>query len=133
MLRTAALTLLSVTGLGTATVSTATVLPSGLDAELREVLIEQIGAESWVRFRFLAPEIDRTRPEAPEFMELEPDFLHLCASVALPYLEAHALDADKVVISIADRIVEFGVTDPDATQYFELYRVNGGSCDWEAF
>lgn len=108
-------------------------LPSGVEAELQEVLVETIGAETWVRFRLLAAEIDRHRADAPAFGELEQDFPHLCRTLALPYLETYALDADRVVISLADRDVEFGVTDPEATQYFELFRVGDGTCVWEAF
>jgi hypothetical protein len=108
-------------------------LPSGNDAVLHEILVEQIGNETWTRFRVVAPQIDRTLPQAPTFAELEPDFPHLCATLALPYLESHGIEADKIVISIADRIVEFGVSDPDATQYFEQFRLKDGSCVWEGF
>jgi hypothetical protein len=108
-------------------------LPSGVDAELHEVLVEEIGDERWIRFRFLAPGIDRARPDAPAFADLEPDFPHLCSTLALPYLTSHALTADKVIISIADRVVEFGQSNPDATQYFEQFRIDDGTCLWEAF
>lgn len=108
-------------------------LPSGLDAQLQEVLLEDIGAESWVRFRFLAPEIDPAHPDAPGFAELENDFPHLCATFALAYLESYGIEADKIVISIADRVMEFGRSNPDATQYFELFRIDRGACVWEPF
>lgn len=108
-------------------------LPSGVEAELHEVLVEEIGEENWIRFRFLAPDIDRTRSGAPAFAELERDFPHLCMTLAIPYLETHALGAERIVISISDRVVEFGLSNPDATQYFEQFRIDGDSCIWEAF
>lgn len=108
-------------------------LPSGVDTELHEVLVERIGDDTWVRFRFLAPEIDPDLSSAPAFPDLEQDFSHMCRTFVLPYLEAHSLNADRVVISLADREVEFGVTDPDATQYFEQFRIESGECRWEAF
>lgn len=111
----------------------ATELPSGVDAQLQEVLIERIGGETWARFRLVAAGIDRAIEDAPGFRELEGDFPHLCAKLAIPYLESHAIDADRIVISIADRAVEFGISDPDATQYFELFRIDAGTCFWEAF
>ncbi len=95
--------------------------------------MEKIEAQTWVRFRLVAPEIDRRLVNAPGFEELEQDFPHLCSKIALPYLEEYALDADKIVISIADRSVEFGVSDPDATQYFEQFRLERGRCAWEGF
>ena len=39
----------------------------GVEADLHEVLVEAIGDKTWVRFRLLAPEIDRDRAEAPGF------------------------------------------------------------------
>ncbi len=108
-------------------------LPSGTQAVLHEVLLDEVGDENWVRFRFLAPMIDRSQDIAPDFTMLEGDFPHLCADLALPYLSDYALDADKIAISLSDRIVEFGTTDPDATQYFEIFRVEGGDCIWEGF
>jgi len=107
-------------------------LPSGLMPELHEVLIDEVNAESWARFRLLAPEIARARPEAPDYFALEADFPLLCRALALPYLTEYALSPDKIAISLSDRVVEFGTTDPDATQYFELFRLENGDCIWEA-
>lgn len=128
-----AVTLLTAVLLGTGQHAGAVDLPSGLQAELHEVLVDRIGSENWVRFRFLAPAIDRASAGSPGFAEMERDFAHLCATLAVPYLAAYDLEADTVVISIADRIIEFGVSDPDATQYFEQFRIEGSSCIWEAF
>jgi len=40
---------------------------------------------------------------------------------------------DQIIIVLSDREVEFGVADPDATQYFEAYRPEDGACFWEGF
>jgi len=108
-------------------------LPSGIEADLVEVLVDTVGTEQWVRFRLVAPAIDRGQENAPDFTALEGDFPHLCTTLALPYLAEYALEADKIVISLADRAVEFGATDPDATQYFEQFRAEDGDCIWEGF
>lgn len=106
-------------------------LPSGTQVALHEVLVDQIGDESWLRFRFVAPTIDKDHELAPSYADLENDFPHLCVTFALPYAEDYALTADKVAISIADRVVEFGSTDPEATQYFEVFRPEDADCIWE--
>lgn len=108
-------------------------LPSGVQAALEEVLIDQLGDEQYVRFRFVAPLIDRDLDHAPQYAQMEGDFPHLCRAIALPYLAHYALSADKIVISLADRRVAFGTSDPDATQYFEQFRAENGDCIWEGF
>ncbi|MEM9639279.1 MAG: DUF6497 family protein, partial [Pseudomonadota bacterium] len=60
-------------------------VPSGQPVELYEVLIDEVGADTWLRFRFLAPEIARNGGSV-DFAQAEPDLEHLCQAVALPYL-----------------------------------------------
>ena len=38
---------------------------------------------------------------------------------------------EQIVISLMDRLVDFGATNPDATQFFEAYRIEDGTCIWE--
>ncbi|MDH5531341.1 MAG: DUF6497 family protein, partial [Paracoccaceae bacterium] len=33
----------------------------------------------------------------------------------------------------SDRVVPFGESDPEATQYFEAFSIADGTCIWEAF
>lgn len=102
-------------------------VPSGQPVELWEVLVDQVGAQTWVRFRFLAPEISKDTG-VTSFELVEGDFAALCMDVALPYMADHELPADVVVISMLDRAVEFGQTDPDATQFIDAFRPEGGAC-----
>ncbi len=105
-------------------------VPSGQPIELFEVLVDQVGAEAWLRFRFIATEVARGA-QALEFDAVQADFEALCHAVALPYLEEFALTADVIVISLLDRPVAFGVADPDATQLIEAFRLRDGQCVWE--
>ncbi|TMM50935.1 hypothetical protein FDT80_16840 [Sulfitobacter sabulilitoris] len=107
-------------------------LPSGQTVELYEVLVDHVGAEHWIRFRFLAPQIARDTGQLG-FAEVEPDMTYLCATVALPYLDEFDLAGEVVVISLADRAVDFGQSDPDATQYIDAFRVENGICIWEGY
>jgi hypothetical protein len=108
-------------------------VPSGQGIELFEVLIDEVGAEVWLRFRFVAPAIGKDGAGLA-YEDVLDDFEHLCARVALPYMDDYALQADVVVIAMLNRKVDFGVADPDVTQFVEAFRIEGALCapegDW---
>lgn len=110
--------------------ATAPNVPSGQHVELFEVLVDQVGAEAWLRFRFLAPSIGKSQGDL-SFEQTFNDFGYLCDEVALPYIAEYALVADVIVISLLDRPVEFGASDPEATQYIEAFRSAGSECEME--
>lgn len=105
-------------------------MPSGQEAKLIEVLIDEVGGEEWLRFRFLAPEI-AGNGGVTGFERTQTDLEFLCGEVALPYMADFDLYADVVVISLLDRPVPFGEMDQDATQLIEAFRVDSGTCAWE--
>jgi len=106
-------------------------LPSGVEATLHEVLIDDLSGQTWARFRFLAPGVGA--PGAEDDGGGYDDMSYLCDTVAVPYLAEKSLTADRVVISLADRVLPFGAPDPEATQYFGSYRVQDGRCVWEEY
>ncbi len=114
-------------------------VPSGQQVLLSEVLMDDSPGALWARFRFVAPGISRPGTgadggsEGMDFARSAADMEHLCDSLALDYLRQHELAPRMVVISFSDRPVEFGTPDPEATQFFEAYRPEGGRCIWEAF
>ncbi|NNK16137.1 MAG: hypothetical protein HKP51_04445 [Sulfitobacter sp.] len=105
-------------------------VPSGQPVELQEVLVDEIGTETWLRFRFIAPEITRDGG-AVHYETAAFDMTHLCDVLALSYIDQYALTGDVIVISLSDRATEFGTADPDATQFFEAYRPVDNVCIWE--
>lgn len=107
-------------------------VPSGQPVELSEVLVDDTPGETWVRFRFLAPQIARNGG-AIGYDDAVQDMDALCRTLILPYLESFDLTPAKVVISLSDRDVPFGAADPAATQFFESYRPAGTNCIWEEF
>lgn len=106
-------------------------VPSGQPATLHEVLLDEVGTESWVRFRFVTPDIARDGGGVT-YEAAADDMTHLCERLAIPYIGEFALTADVIIIAFADRITEFGVPDPAATQFIEAYRADGDTCSWEA-
>jgi hypothetical protein len=105
-------------------------VPSGQQIVLQEVIFEpQNGGETWLRARFVAPEIGSKFG----FDAVADDFTYLCASFVLPLLRNESRTATQVVISMADREIAFGDTDPDATQFFEAFRIENDICIWESF
>jgi Family of unknown function (DUF6497) len=107
-------------------------VPSGQPVTLIDVVLDEPGpAGNTMRFRFLAPEI---APDASIAFDIAViDMAALCDSYALPRANEATPVPDQIVISLADRIVPFGQTDPDATQYFEAYRIVDGACVWDMF
>jgi hypothetical protein len=107
------------------------VVPSGLGIYLQELDVKQ-GAEgsAVARFRYVMPELANP---AIEFEDVERDFAHLCQTHILPTLERRGQTAQTAIVSIADREIAFGVATPAATQYFEGFTVEDGTCIWEAF
>lgn len=102
-------------------------LPSGQTVTLADIIFEEDGALA--RFRFLAPRIG----EDLTFTEVVDDFPWLCEQAILPALAVAEAAPERVVISMADRPVEFGAIAPDATQFFEIFSLSDGVCIWEEF
>ena len=108
-------------------------LPSGLGAVLQEVLLDvkPDGMFTYARFRFVAPAIAGDGVPAGDGRSADMDFL--CDEYALPVVLEGSEAVDRIAISISDRATEFGVADPEAIQFFELYRIENGLCIWEEF
>ena len=113
-----------------ATTAQAVDVPSGQPVELQEVLVDQVSGETWLRFRFIAPQIARDTG-AIDSVQAGPDMAFLCEAVAAPYIAQYELTGDVIVISMSHRRAEFGAADPDMTQFFELFRLNNNTCIWE--
>lgn len=107
-------------------------VPSGQDLSLHEVLLDDSSGDLLVRFRFVAPDIARDGGSVA-FAEAAVDMAHLCDTWVTPYLSDFSLTPERVVISLADRPVPFGASDPDATQFFEAYRLESARCILEEF
>ena len=106
------------------------VTPSGMAVTWLETVHGAPGPEGLTaRFRFLAPAIAGD----VDFETAAEDMLWLCESFALPRLSVLGPQPAQVVISLADRDLPFGQTDPEAVQYFEAYRPVGDVCEWEMF
>ncbi|MEM6760553.1 MAG: DUF6497 family protein [Pseudomonadota bacterium] len=126
--------LFTLTAMVTATAAAALELPSGQSVTLTEVLVDRVGEEDWLRFRFVAPAISRDGDgDGIGYAAAEADFAVLCDDLARPYMAAQDLSAQVVVISLMDRPVPFGQADPDATQFFEVFRIEDDTCVWQAF
>lgn len=106
------------------------VLPSGLQAELQEMLWDRPGGGLVYRFRFVASEFTGADDAFDTAMA---DLEFLCNSYALPRVAGTGPQPGRIIISLADRPSEFGQFDPDVTQVFEAYTVENGACIWEMF
>ena len=98
-------------------------VPSGQVVALHEVIRE----EGTLRWRFIAPGV---RGQGIED-NLE-DMQAICDGFVVPRLEPAEQEA-LIIVSLMDRIVDFGESDPDARQHFEAYRIVDNLCIWEVY
>ena len=108
-------------------------VPSGQPITLLDVIWNVPGPLGMAtRFRFLAPAIARVEG-AVDFETAAADMMDLCQNFARPKVLGVDLAPTQIIISLSDRAVPFGQSDPDATQFFEAYRLENGACIWEVF
>lgn len=104
-------------------------LPSGLAAQLHQVIWPEAGAakgQRRLRYRFVAPGIGGADPEAAS-----DDLQYLCDRVALPALRADGRAADEIVITLMARPVPFGTSAPGVKQFIDAFLPAGDHCEWE--
>ncbi len=107
-------------------------VPSGIEVTRLEILQDNLMGELWLRFRYVAPRIGKDAGRVT-FDVAAIDIDYLCAEDAVPHVLSHDLNPARIVVSMSDRAMEFGATDPDATQFFAAYRLEDGACIWEEF
>jgi hypothetical protein len=108
-------------------------VPSGQEVSLMDVIWNVPGPTGLVtRFRFLAPAIARDKGQI-DFDAAAADMMYLCQTFAMPKVESASSAPTQIIISLSDRPLPFGQSDPEATQFFEAYRLEGGACIWEVF
>ena len=98
-------------------------VPSGQILTLHEIVRE----EATMRWRFLAPGV-----RALSIETVLEDMQAICDGFVVPRLEPGE-ESREIVVSLMDRIVPFGESDPEARQHFEAYRVQDGLCMWEVY
>ena len=57
----------------------------------------------------------------------------LCATHGAPVAALPYGRTRDVVVTLMDRPVARGATDPESTQYFEVFRIEDGACRAEGF
>ena len=111
----------------------AVAVPSGQVVTLQEVIWNVPGpAGLAIRFRFLAPAIAKAGGSV-DFATAAADMAHLCQTYALARLAEFGPQPSQIIISLSDQPLPFGEPAPDATQFFEAYRIENDACIWEAF
>jgi hypothetical protein len=109
-------------------------VPSGQAVTLQDVIWGVPGPDGLAaRFRFIAPAIARTGGTI-DFETASADMEHLCNTYALPRIDTvTGPRPGQIIISLSDVPVPFGTAMPEATQFFESYRVEDGLCIWEPY
>lgn len=108
-------------------------LPSGQRVTLLETIWNTAGPDGLVtRFRFLAPQINPATGTVG-YETAAADIAWICQNFALSRATEFGPLPRQIIVSLEDREVAFGSTDPEATQFFEAFRIEGDSCIWEVF
>lgn len=108
---------------------TASDIPSGFNHSLFETLDDVMpDGKRVMRLRYVAEDMT-----ADDHQKVAEDFAALCARDALPRQAEAQPPFDQAVISLANKKSEFGVFNPDVTQYFEAFTLENDTCIWEAF
>lgn len=107
-------------------------VPSGQPVAYVDTVQNVPGEGLVFRFRFVAPQIARAGGTVDE-AAAQADMQFLCDSFAIPRIASTGPQPSQIVISLSDRPVEFGVPSPEATQFFEGFRIEAGKCIWELF
>ena len=108
-------------------------VPSGREVRWIDTISDAPGPDGLtLRFRFLVPALGApVWQEAPE--RAEADMQALCDRFALPRVSGIGPQPSQLIISMADRALPFGEAAPEATQYFEAFRLENGQCVWELY
>lgn len=108
-------------------------MPSGQAVAFFDVIRDAPGpGGTALRFRFLAPAIARDGGTVDPETALA-DMQTLCEDYALPRIPVIGPRPAQIVITLMDRPVPFGTAAPEATQFFEVFRPEGGACIWEPY
>jgi hypothetical protein len=108
-------------------------VPSGQSITLQDVIWNAPGPDGLtLRFRFIAPGIAKAAPTV-DFETAIEDMRALCNDFALTRMADFGPVPAQIVISLSDVPVAFGEAAPDATQFFEAYKVEDGQCVWEIY
>lgn len=108
-------------------------VPSGQPIQYLDTISNIPGQEGLTyRFRFIAPAINRETGTMTAESSAD-DLLTLCNTFALPRLPSTGPVPNQIIISLSDLEVPFGQPAPQATQFFEAFRIEDGSCVWELF
>lgn len=86
--------------------------------------------EGWLVMRYLAPEIARdggskTYEDAAAAMD------EICAGAGLATARQNESPVARIVVTLMDRIVEWGRATPEATQFIATYAVTEAGCEWQ--
>lgn len=113
-------------------------VPSGQPVELLEAVVEDHEQEAWLILRYLAPQIARDGGGGNvfDYEATAPDLDYLCNSEGVREFDARARQGaqiHQIVVTMLDRPLDRGTSDPDVTQFNEAYRVEDGACMMEFY
>lgn len=106
-------------------------VPSGHNVTLHEALTDTLpDGQNVLRLRYIIRELGG---EGAGYADVADDFQHLCNLQGIAIQQNEKLTLSQIIVSFANKETEFGVPNPDATQYFEAFSIENDTCIWEGF
>ncbi len=109
-------------------------LPSGQAVVPHDMMLErQVDGQVWLVLRYIAPRIARAGGDLG-YEEVSADLDALCDGPGLAAAGAAGRSGsppDQIVVTLMDRPVPWGATDPDATVFIGAYRPGPERCAWQ--
>ncbi|WP_308915277.1 DUF6497 family protein [Jannaschia sp. LMIT008] len=108
--------------------ASAETLPSGQAAVLWQILWERGGGDMpQAVLRFIAPGVAGVDPD-----DVQADLAWLCDTHGVPVAGLPNAPTGGIVVTLMDRPVPRGTTDPQAIQFFGAFTVEEGRCTEDA-
>lgn len=106
------------------------------ETSLSDEILSQVNLDEIIVARDVMPPVARFRFTAPglqsgfDYAQLSDVMMTLCSTHALPKLGEIRAEMWQIIVSLSDRVVEFGASDANAVQVFETFDVVDNQCTW---
>lgn len=101
-------------------------VPSDNQTYLHEAMVDAQTEPSSLRLRFVQPSLSA----GFDYSDVSDDLFALCQAQFRGEVAQNVAEMGQVIVSIANKEVPFGETNPDVVQVFEVFHLGDAGCEW---